>query len=76
MDSGRGFDGGDTEPSYGEYRMFSTLCDRTWPCVGLSVAGREGFSGIGVLCGTCCSGRNALRMLEYALPEFVSSDPK
>jgi hypothetical protein len=75
IESGRGLEGGDAEPSYGVCRMFSTLCDRMWLCVGLYATGCTGFSGIGELCGTCASGRSAFLMLANEFEGSVSSEP-
>jgi hypothetical protein len=74
MESGRGL-GGDVETSNGVWRMFSTLCDRECRCVGEGI-GSSGFSGMGELWGTCCSGRSAFRTLVKALAGSVSSEPK
>jgi hypothetical protein len=78
MESGRGLEGGEMAPSKGTCRMFSTLCDRKCECecVGLFAVICAGFSGMGELWGTCCSGLSALRTLAKEEPESVSSEPK
>jgi hypothetical protein len=67
------------EPSCVRNWKFSTLCDRERDCErgGLGEPGglgRRELSAVGEVCGTCLSGRNALRMLAYVFAVSVSSE--
>ena len=76
IESGRGLEGGEMEPSCDWNRMFSTLCDRECDCErgGLGVPGRKELSAVGEDGEPCLSGRNALRMLAYVFAVSVSSE--
>jgi hypothetical protein len=82
MESGRGFAGGEMDPSWRGLLNDSTLCDRR---CGPPLEEGRGFSrtgeicttcAVGGVCGTWASGRSNLRMLMYVLLALLSRESK